>query len=204
MSNKKIYQDKICLVCGEVFTRSKSFSTKQWKDAKYCSKKCWNVRGKIITKKCEWCGKEFSLPAHLMRLGKTREKRTCSTECRYSLITGNRSYMWKGEKARYNMRFRDALSNTYMYKRWRKAVKKTHNDTCVNCGEKKEGMHVHHIYPLAQIIKDENWTYDRYVELYNSPDSKLWDVSNGVTLCGDCHYSLISYALQSKGFHPSK
>jgi len=179
-------------------------SMEQWEGAKFCSKKCWNIRGKIITSNCQWCKKEFSLPAHIMAVGRDRERKTCSAECRYSLITGSRNYRWKGEAARYNLRFRDALSNTYMYKRWRRAVKLTHGNKCVNCGELKDHMHVHHIYPLAQIIKDEKWSYDRYMELYETPDSRLWDVKNGVTLCGDCHYSLISFALQSKGFHPSK
>jgi len=203
MSKKIISPDKICVVCGEVFVRTRA-STKQWEGAKFCSKKCWSVRGKTITKKCEWCKKEFSLPAHIMAIGRDRERKTCSIECRYSLITGNRNYRWKGEEAKYNLRFRDALSNTYMYKRWRRAVKLIHVNKCVNCGETKDRMHVHHLYPLAQIIKDEKWSYDRYMELYETSDSRLWDVSNGVTLCEDCHYSLISFALQSKGFHPSK
>lgn len=186
-----------------MFTKTGKYSATSWKTAKFCSKSCWSVRGKTITKDCEWCKKPFSLPAHIMGIGKKRERKSCSTACRYRLITADRNYMWRGEKSKYNMRFRDALGNTYMYRHWRKAVKENSNNSCVNCkisGEKN--MHVHHIYPLAQIIKDENWSYDRFTDLFKSPKSKLWDINNGVLLCIDCHYSLISYALQHKGFSP--
>ena len=204
MSNKKIYLDKICVVCEKVFIRKKSFSAKQWEQAKFCSKECWNIRGKIITKPCEWCKKDFSLPAHLMAVGRDREQKTCSKECRYNLTSKERSYLWKGEKKPYGTRFRTALSNTIMYRKWRNEIKERDNNTCVNCLEEKENMHVHHVYPLNQIIKDEKWSMDNFMNLYKSPDSKLWDVSNGVTICEDCHGSLISFALQSKGFYPSK
>jgi hypothetical protein len=192
---------KKCIVCGEMFIKNHNHSQKTWAVAKFCSKKCWSHRGKEITKVCEWCKKEFSLPAHIMAVGRERERKTCSTKCRYNLITGNRSYMWQGEKAKYNLRFRDALSNTYLYRHWRNEIKKR-DGKCVNCGENKPRMHVHHIYPLASIIRDEKWVYERWTDLYKSPNSKLWDIDNGVTICEDCHYSLISYALQQKGYIP--
>lgn len=191
---------KKCIVCGEVFTKNDR-SDQQWKVAKFCSKNCWSHRGQQITKKCENCGKEFSLPAHLMAVGKKREKKACSRECSYKLMSGDKSYMWKGKRVGYK-RFRDALSNTNLYRNWRNEVKKRDNNLCVNCGKNESQMHVHHIYPLTQIIEDEGWNMDRWLELYNSPDSRLWKVKNGVTLCEDCHYSLISFALQSKGFSP--
>ncbi len=193
---------KKCIVCGEMFTRKQNKSAKEWIKSKFCSKTCWSTRGKTITKQCEYCKKDFSLPAHEMAVGRERERKTCSRECRYLMVTGTRNYMWKGKDALYNMRLRDAISNTVMYRKWRKDIKKRDNNTCVNCGESKSNMHVHHIYPLASIIKDENWTYDRWVKLFETPTSRLWDTKNGVTICLDCHNSLISYALQAKGYSP--
>lgn len=199
---KLTWLDKKCVVCGEVFKRSKTYSTSTWAKAKYCSKKCWSVRGLKETRNCNYCSKEFSLPAHLMKLGdKKRERRACSRKCSYLLVTADKSYMWKGKQASY-VRFSDALRNTNLYRNWRKAIKIRDNNKCVNCGETDENMHVHHIYPLKQIIKDEKWNMERWIELYSSPHSKLWDLENGVTICGDCHYSLISFALQSKGYAP--
>jgi len=199
---KKIYLDKICAVCGEVFIRKNSVSEKQWAVAKFCSKECWEKRGKLQTKKCNLCEKEFSLPSHLMRLGDKRERRACSIECAHKLTTAEKSYLWKGEIRPFGKRFRDVLANTIMYRKWRDSIKKRDKNTCVNCFESKKNMHVHHIYPLNQIIKDEKWTMENFIDLYKKTDSKLWDIKNGVTLCGDCHYSLISFALQSKGFNP--
>jgi len=198
---KLSWSNKKCVVCGEVIIRKPTYSQKMWKTAKYCSKKCWSVRGKIVKKKCENCGNEFSLPAHLMKLGQKREKRGCSRVCSYALTSAQNSYMWKGVRAKYE-RFRDALGNTNLYRNWKKDIKIRDGNRCVNCGKSEKHLHVHHIYPLAKIIEDEGWSMDRWTELYHSPNSRLWDRKNGVTICSDCHYSLISYALQSKGFSP--
>lgn len=198
---KKIkYPDKKCIVCGEVIIRNSHTAEREWKNKKFCSKKCWAVRGKKVTKNCANCNKEFSRPYHEMHVGKKREIKCCSRECSYAIMTAERSPFWKGRKAFYGLRFRDALSNTSIYRHWRNAVKKRDKGICVNCGEKKVNMHVHHIYPLAQIIKDEGWSHDNWVELHHSPNSRLWDIENGATLCPDCHFSLISFALQAKGY----
>lgn len=185
-----------------MFAKKGSHSQKLWKVAKFCSKKCWSHRGEKITKKCKICNKEFTFPAHIMAIGSNREKQSCSRECRYLLTTGSKSYMWKGKKALYNLRIRDAIANTVMYRKWRNEIKARDKHTCVNCGESKGNLHVHHIYPIASIIKEENWNYDRWTDLFKTPRSRLWDINNGVTICSNCHNSLISYALQRKGFSP--
>lgn len=200
--NKKTCQEKKCIVCEKVFTRGKTKSDKEWEKSKFCSKDCWSHRGTTQTKECNFCKKEFTLPAHLMRLGAKREKRACSIKCSHLLMTAEKSHLWKGEQATYNHRFRDALCNTNLYRNWRKDIKKRDNNCCVNCGVSKDRLHVHHIYPLAQIVKDEGWNMNRWLELHYTPESRLWDTKNGVTLCEDCHYSLISFALQEKGFSP--
>lgn len=203
MHKKLVWLDKKCTICGKVFKRPKNYSTKTWKTAKYCSKACWNIRGKHPVKNCNFCGKEFSLPAHLMKLGTERERRACSRKCSYMLITASNSYLWKGKHANYE-RFSDALRNTNLYRNWRLSIKKRDNNKCVNCGKEDNFMHVHHIYPLKQIIKDEGWNMSKWTELHFSPNSRLWDMKNGVTICSDCHYSLISYALQAKGYSPRR
>lgn len=201
MRKKKSWPRKWCDVCKEEIIRVKTKSTKEWAKARFCSKTCWSRRGKTLTKKCEECGKEFSAPTHAMKMGTERERKSCSRVCQYLLVAGKKSTMWKGSNTSYGLRFRDALSNTVMYRKWRKTIKER-DGKCVNCGEIKDLMHVHHIYPLTKIIEDEGWTYERWTELFFTPKSRLWDTDNGVTLCSDCHYSLISFALQSKGFAP--
>jgi len=59
------------------------------------------------------------------------------------------------------------------YRDWQKAVF-THDDyTCVRCGKRGWYLNAHHIMEFAQ-----------YPELRYDPD-------NGVTLCLDCHYSIV-------------
>lgn len=59
--------------------------------------------------------------------------------------------------------------NTSEYKKWRQDVLKRDNYTCQRCGRKDVKLHAHHI------------------ERFHDCVEKRTDVSNGVTLCEDCH-----------------
>lgn len=67
---------------------------------------------------------------------------------------------------------RRAFSSLGAYRKWRKAVVDRDKSTCLDCGEYCKSLEVHHIYPLR--------TY---------PQLAL-EVSNGVSLCVECHYKL--------------
>lgn len=58
---------------------------------------------------------------------------------------------------------------TYQYDVWRKSVYERDNFTCQMCGKRGGKIHAHHVVPWAECI------------------SKRYDLSNGVTLCQDCH-----------------
>ena len=81
-----------------------------------------------------------------------------------------------------------------------KLVKDRDNWRCSICGETNK-LHVHHLYPFAQIvydiisenkhldlIRDENYLYQIIIK-----DARFLDIKNMVTVCHSCHY---------KKFHP--
>ena len=68
------------------------------------------------------------------------------------------------------------------YIQWRSDVFKRDNYRCNKCTS-KISLNAHHIIPLKEIIKA--------FKIKNTCDSincdELWDVGNGITLCGECH-----------------
>ena len=93
----------------------------------------------------------------------TREKMSLAQK-------GEKGSGWKGGVSSLNERIRVSSQ----FRQWRSAVFVRDNYTCQRCGEKRQPgvtlkLHPHHIKPFA-----------RYLEL-------RFDVSNGVTLCKQCH-----------------
>ena len=61
--------------------------------------------------------------------------------------------------------FRD----TVQYKQWRIAVYRRDGFKCQSCGQVGKNLNAHHMVPIAVDI------------------TKIYDMSNGITLCKDCH-----------------
>lgn len=65
---------------------------------------------------------------------------------------------------------------------WRQEVYQRDSYTCQDCGDARGGnLHAHHIVHLADLLVGLKTPE----EVLESP--KVWDISNGVTLCNDCH-----------------
>ena len=77
---------------------------------------------------------------------------------------GEKSHFWKGGISPQN----ELERKSARYKRWRERVFKRDNYTCRKCG-RKGYLHAHHIKPFA-----------KYPKL-------RFKVSNGRTLCRECH-----------------
>lgn len=87
---------------------------------------------------------------------------------------GDEHWNWQGGITCENHQAR----NTQDLKNWRRSVYQRDNYTCQSCGIKgsrKHRLNAHHIKPFA-----------KYPEL-------RFDVSNGITLCKDCHEPKVSY-----------
>ena len=112
-------------------------------------------------------------------------------------ITGENNPMWKGGKTKLGFLIR----NCPEYKIWRKAVFERDNYTCVECGRRRRVgdrvvIEADHIYPFHKLLDD--------FFIKNTQQAieceKLWDVSNGRTLCRECHKNTDTYGVNRKNF----
>jgi hypothetical protein len=152
--------EKQCVRCGRTFSIAQSLGNRLT-----CSARCAaTVR---IERNCLQCGKSFLVSIH--DKGKSRQ-RFCSKPCALKALTARRGSAhpsWKGGLTG----IRERVRQTGEYVRWRQAVLTRDARKCQHCGSRKY-LHVHHIKFLAT-----------HPEL-------MFDVSNGLTLCAECHTAL--------------
>jgi hypothetical protein len=118
----------------------------------------------------------------------TRRKRSISMRGKRM---GTNSNFWKGGINPLRIIIRD-LSEAA---EWRKNVFKRDNFTCQSCGIRGTYLEAHHLKTFECIYREFlqefkflSPIHDKYrlVEL-SRKYSKFWDVSNGWTLCSECH-----------------
>ena len=157
----------ICCVCGKEFkARSKKI--------KCCSQECKHIeKGRVHTEKktdvlnCKMCGKEFRRPQCRQNEG---DNVFCSRECTDKYHTGENASNYNPNLTDEDRQGRRGM----LYMAWINEVYKKDNYTCQYCGTKngkgdKVNLNAHH--------KDGyHWCIERRI-----------DISNGVTLCEDCH-----------------
>lgn len=95
-------------------------------------------------------------------------------------LRGEQHYCWKGGVSKLNESIRRMTEN----RRWMEAVK-ARDGKCIRCGS-ISALEAHHIKPLADLVTELGVT--------SRDDARkhavaIWDLSNGETLCGDCHYA---------------
>lgn len=79
---------------------------------------------------------------------------------------GEDHWSWKGD----NLSETEKLRTTKEYRQWRKSVYERDNYTCKCCGDDSGGnLNAHHI------------------ENFSSNEENRFDISNGITLCSNCH-----------------
>jgi 5-methylcytosine-specific restriction endonuclease McrA len=94
-------------------------------------------------------------------------------------LRGARHYQWKGGQAKLTASLRLMTE----HRKWMDAVK-ARDGKCVRCGS-IEKLESHHVEPMATLIKRLGIASR---EDARSHAAALWDVSNGLTLCEQCHY----------------
>ena len=76
------------------------------------------------------------------------------------------------------------------YREWRKIVFARDNWTCTSCGSSISGkLEAHHLRPFYIILAENNIKSLNEALLCKC----LWDVTNGTTLCHDCHKETETY-----------
>jgi len=192
---------KTCLICKTNFTKPDNYSPVRWEQRVNCSIDCQRISStKKVLINCETCKKEYSM--HNFRL-KIYEKHFCSRDCKnkdeHSLnlflkntkpftkgsTAGEKNSQWKGGITPINRKIRTSLE----YKIWRKSVFERDNYTCVNCGDSKGGnLEADHIIPFCKIYRE------------NSLQTLLFNISNGRTLCKDCHRRTDTWGRNAENF----
>ena len=132
----------------------------------------WNWRGGITNKPLKGKRKltdEDKERLRLSRIGMVHGKGwKLSDEARRNISKGHKgskSHLWKGGITSVNAMARSSVE----YKLWRDKVFQRDNYTCSRCKKRGIRLHAHHIIPFALDI------------------DKRFDISNGTTLCVDCH-----------------
>lgn len=199
-----------CVSCGKSKLVTKLLAEKSTGYCKdcfpvYCKtiaasrKKAEQKKAEIGVKKCILCSKEFNY-----RVNQKREKKYCSVDCSsknsFKNITAEQRLKgiksrsegekWslyvesiKGEK---NKRFtgnRNGRQNNMALKNWRKKVFQRDLYTCQKCNIKGGRLEAHHIK-----------LYSKYPDLQT-------EVSNGITLCYDCHNKEHGKIKRPKTYH---
>ena len=166
------------------------FTRRQSKMSRWNNKNCGFQKGHT-TNKGKKLTKEHKEKVRQANLGKVLSQKT-RKKVSSSLMgnkrgrgnkgrTGDRASNWKGGLTSLGVLVR----NSSEYKRWRSDVFKRDYWTCQTCQRKGGGIRVqaHHKKPFAQIMGENHITAIWEVQKCQ----ELWDVSNGVTLCEECH-----------------
>ena len=107
---------------------------------------------------------------------KTRKKISNS---RYGKYKGKENKNWKGGISPLIVKIRGLIQN----KEWIRNVFKKDNFTCKMCNKRGLILEAHHINMLTKIVRTNNIKSEE--DAINC--SELWDISNGITLCKECH-----------------
>jgi len=90
---------------------------------------------------------------------------------KFPQISGEKHYLWMGDRSEAVKRRR--LRGTLEWKLWRASVFERDNYICQDCGACGVYLEAHHIIPIR------------------SDMSKAFDLTNGITLCRQCHQKTI-------------
>lgn len=77
------------------------------------------------------------------------------------------------------------IRDLHKFRLWKSDVLTRDNHTCQYCGNQTD-LHTHHIVSVAELIQK----YEIANTKQANDCAELWNINNGVTLCGECHRKL--------------
>ena len=197
---------KNCSWCGVEFQKPYSTSMKVWlTKSKFCSKACvnewkktpearanlnldglkkgWEMNGSQNIGHTPWNkGKQMSEETRAkIKLARSKQTNVHPPVPRY----GSDHHNWKGGITPLHVKIR----NSKRYKKWKREVRNRDKDVCQVCEAVSLKPEVDHIKPWILVFRESGVT-----TLKESRETKvLWDISNGRTLCYDCHKQTDTY-----------
>ncbi len=172
------------------------------------SKIKWSKKEKIILV-CEFCNKNFKV-----QNCKKNKAKFCSKKCKDSSLVGkavdhkidcgcsackasrgeyigkdNPFYKNGSTDLAFNIRH---LQNSVI---WREEVFKRDCYICMDCFHRGGKLEAHHIKPFAKLLDEFLQKYNQFSPIEDKEvlirlaikHEPFWDISNGETLCEDCH-----------------
>lgn len=145
-------------------------------------KKCWGCY--VTESKKNATGNSYPKCIKCSKKTGDYKSKMCST-----CYIGKERPQWRGGVSRLASRIRGLPES----RSWIRKCMQRDNFSCMDCGTraiKSNLLQVHHIYPFAKILKDNNIKSLAEAKRCNI----LWDTQNGLTLCKPCHKLTDSYS----------
>lgn len=150
----------------------KKYLSDFWKSKPKSKEHAENIRKAKLGSKNPMYGKKISEETRLKRSQKLRGKKAWNKGKKCPQLVTN----WQGGISTENNRIRHSME----YRQWRETVFERDSYTCQYCNIRGGRLNADHIKPFAL-----------YPQL-------RFDISNGRTLCEDCHKKTPTYARQTK------
>ena len=180
----------ICDFCGKDVLKKDDQIGKY--NHQFCNRKChqlWKLENdagdkhplaKPIYVNCSQCGKEVRVtPVKLSQQDNVFCSRKCQGMWNKNKWRNNREShpSWNGGLTSFN----NSIRLMDLYKQWKDACFIRDDYTCRCCGQIGGDLHVHHIKEFKELVMNLK-------DLDQARScSELWDITNGITLCVDCH-----------------
>lgn len=215
---RKLRDTKSCEICGASFVGLD-------KRSRFCSRTCASAHLAIkfkgrqgyrpkdsyvsgeahplykprIERTCKTCAKQFFVRQSDLIAGEKELNPAafCSRKCKGLATRGAKSPVWKGGKLSDSQYMREKLHKMPEHKEWHAAILRRDGYQCVQCGVKSNGknLQVDHIKTVASLIKK----YRLRTTEQARECAELWDLSNGQTLCTDCHKKTPTFGRKKTG-----
>jgi len=196
LNNSKI---GVTLINGGSFKKGRKYNVPLEKRVRGERNNFW--KGGQITKQCVICETDFKIDPYLKNLQKC-----CSKNCqlkyrklpevreKQSINARQQILEQYGKTPKFITSLQMLIRESAKYRLWREAVWTRDKYTCQIC-QKKGKICADHIFSFLQILLAEN--IQSYDDALNNSNSKLWDISNGRTLCYKCHYKTDNYGFKA-------